>query len=55
VCKRIVCPNCNKPSYVGSGAHIEQVLKDVPVEKRCHCKEEIDDDEDVISYRVTLP
>jgi hypothetical protein len=39
MCQRIVCNSCGKPSYAGCGRHIEQVLGDVPVQARCHCKE----------------
>ena len=29
-----------KPTYAGCGAHIEQVLGDVPKDQRCRCREE---------------
>jgi len=35
---RIKCPKCQKPSWAGCGAHIEEVLADVPPEQRCKCK-----------------
>jgi hypothetical protein len=31
---------CNKPSFVGCGRHVEQVLGDVAPENRCRCREE---------------
>jgi hypothetical protein len=40
MCTRITCPRCDKPSYVGCGAHVEQVLGDVPKAERCRCREE---------------
>jgi hypothetical protein len=39
MCQRVTCSSCGKPSYVGCGAHVEQVLADVPAEKRCRCRE----------------
>jgi len=38
MCQRTTCPKCKKPTYAGCGAHIEQVLGDVPKDKRCKCK-----------------
>jgi hypothetical protein len=40
MCRRITCRKCNKPSFAGCGAHIEQVLGDVPPAERCRCAEE---------------
>lgn len=39
MCRRIDCQQCGKPSYAGCGAHIEQVLGDVPKPQRCQCRE----------------
>jgi hypothetical protein len=39
MCTRVTCPNCEKPSFVGCGRHVEQVLGDVPPEERCRCRE----------------
>ena len=44
MCYRIACSKCSKPTYKGCGRHIEDVLGDVPVEERCQCK--VEDDED---------
>jgi hypothetical protein len=57
MCRRITCPECNKPSYTGCGAHIEQVLGDIPKKDRCQCSKLDDniDNDDVMSYKVTLP
>jgi hypothetical protein len=40
MCSRTNCPHCGRPTYVGCGRHIEQVLADVPEAARCHCREE---------------
>ncbi len=40
MCRRIECSKCHKPTFAGCGAHIEQVLGDVPKADRCHCREE---------------
>jgi len=39
MCQRVNCNSCGKPTYAGCGRHIEQVLGDVPAEKRCKCRE----------------
>ena len=38
MCRRVTCPDCGKPTYAGCGAHIEQVLGDVPPAQRCQCR-----------------
>jgi hypothetical protein len=40
MCTRVSCSHCGKPSYVGCGRHIEQVLANVPEKERCHCRDE---------------
>ncbi len=40
MCQRVTCNSCGKPTYAGCGRHIEQVLGNVPSEKRCKCREE---------------
>ena len=37
MCSRIDCARCGKPSFVGCGMHVEQVLQDVPPADRCAC------------------
>jgi len=32
-----MCQQCGKPSWVGCGQHIEQVLGDVKPADRCQC------------------
>jgi hypothetical protein len=39
MCRRVECSTCKRPTYAGCGAHIEQVLGDVPQADRCHCRE----------------
>ena len=40
MCQPTTCEKCKKPSYVGCGRHVEQVLGHVPPEQRCKCREE---------------
>jgi len=40
MCRRISCSRCGRPTYAGCGAHIEQVLAGVPMDQRCHCRED---------------
>ncbi len=40
MCRRVQCMVCQRPTYAGCGAHIEQVLGDVPKDARCQCREE---------------
>ena len=40
MCRRVQCDQCQRPTYAGCGAHIEQVLGDVPPSERCRCREE---------------
>ncbi len=39
MCARVECRTCGKPTFAGCGAHIEQVLGDVPRAQRCRCRE----------------
>ncbi len=39
MCARVQCSQCNKPTWSGCGAHVEQVLGDVPPAERCACRE----------------
>lgn len=38
MCRRVQCSDCDKPTYAGCGAHVEQVLAAVPREERCVCR-----------------
>lgn len=40
MCYKTTCSKCNKPTWAGCGNHIEQALKDVPVQDRCKCREQ---------------
>lgn len=40
MCRRVECRKCKRPTFAGCGAHVEQVLRDVPREERCRCREE---------------
>lgn len=37
MCRRVECSTCHRPTYAGCGNHVEQVLGDVPADKRCDC------------------
>jgi hypothetical protein len=39
MCRRVECAKCGRPTFAGCGAHVEQVLGDVPLEQRCRCHE----------------
>jgi hypothetical protein len=39
MCMAVLCPTCNKPTFRGCGAHVEQVLGHVPKDERCKCRE----------------
>lgn len=39
MCRRADCAKCGRPTYAGCGAHVEQVLADVPATERCRCRE----------------
>ena len=39
MCRRVDCVKCGKPTFAGCGAHVEQVLGDVPPANRCRCRE----------------
>ena len=40
MCQRVECRKCGRPTYAGCGAHVEQVLGNVPKAERCRCREE---------------
>jgi hypothetical protein len=37
MCNPIICERCNKVTWTGCGAHVEQALAGVPESKRCTC------------------
>ena len=38
MCRRVECRKCGRPTFAGCGAHVEQVLGDVPAAQRCQCR-----------------
>lgn len=40
MCRRVECAKCGRPTFAGCGAHVEQVLRDVPRADRCRCRED---------------
>jgi len=38
--RRVTGSKCGKPSWAGCGAHVEQVLGNVPPASRCRCREQ---------------
>jgi hypothetical protein len=41
MCRVVTCKKCKKPSWAGCGAHVEQVLRNVPKAERCACRETV--------------
>ena len=41
MCRRVSCRQCGKPTWAGCGAHVEQVLGNVPAADRCRCGDEL--------------
>ena len=39
MCMPAKCRTCGKASYVGCGAHVEQVLRGVAAADRCTCRQ----------------
>jgi hypothetical protein len=39
MCQRVTCSRCGKPTFMGCGRHVEQVLADVPPAERCRCQQ----------------
>ncbi len=40
MCRAVTCSKCNKPTWAGCGAHVEQVLGHVAKAARCSCREQ---------------
>lgn len=38
MCRAITCKTCNRPTWAGCGAHVEQVLGHIPPSDRCQCR-----------------
>jgi hypothetical protein len=37
MCRTVTCKTCNKTTWAGCGAHVDQVMASVPGEDRCRC------------------
>ena len=37
MCRKVTCRQCGKAGWAGCGAHVEQVLRGVPLADRCSC------------------
>lgn len=46
MCMPATCRECGKATYVGCGAHVEQVLRGVAPADRCRCRERQADDKE---------
>jgi hypothetical protein len=44
MCRRVTCRTCGRPDWRGCGAHVEQVLGDIPRAERCQCREKAAND-----------
>ena len=51
MCREMTCPTCQRPSWAGCGAHVEQVLGHVPPAERCRCSEEAASPERAVGAR----
>ena len=40
MCRRTTCSTCQKASWAGCGAHVDQVLAGISQEDRCSCADE---------------
>lgn len=40
MCVRTTCRGCGKPDWSGCGAHRDIVLRGVPEDQRCRCRED---------------
>ena len=38
MCSPTVCPKCQQITWSGCGMHVQQVMANVPVERRCTCR-----------------
>ena len=38
MCSPAVCPACKQITWSGCGMHVQQVMAQVPVERRCTCR-----------------
>jgi hypothetical protein len=40
MCRPVGCSACGKVTWAGCGAHVDQVMRGVPAEQRCRCRDE---------------
>lgn len=40
MCRAAKCSKCGKTTWAGCGAHVDQVMADVPPGQRCSCERE---------------
>lgn len=45
MCSPVKCPQCQKTTWAGCGAHVQQVLGHLPKEQICRCREEAREEE----------
>ncbi len=39
MCRAVKCSSCGKTTWAGCGAHVDQVMANVPAADRCRCRE----------------
>lgn len=44
MCRAVRCRKCNKTTWAGCGAHVQQVMGPVPLDQRCRCAETANSD-----------
>jgi hypothetical protein len=40
MCKQTTCERCGKTTWAGCGQHVDAVMANVPVARRCQCPRE---------------
>jgi hypothetical protein len=40
MCMPVTCQRCAKTTWTGCGAHVDEVMADVPAEQRCTCSDD---------------
>ena len=40
MCRQVTCRQCNKVTWAGCGAHVDAVMRGVPQDDRCRCREQ---------------
>lgn len=44
MCRPVTCKKCGKTTWAGCGKHVDQVFANVPVEQRCTCDRNTDNE-----------